>query len=91
MRHRERPRPIETSFCAGRVAQLTSRRRTAGPVGWPKPRFSRKRVFLGGGYFGHFGGFLGQQKIRGERVTLWTTFGHKILLSQTVMSLQSLS
>ena len=34
---------------------------------------------------------LGQPKKQGRCVTPWTTFGHKILLYQTVMSLQSLS
>ena len=45
----------------------------------------------GGGRFGHFFMFLGPPKKQGRCVTAWTTFGHKILLSQTAMSLQSLS
>ena len=64
MWHRERPRPIETSFRAGRVAQLTCRRQTAGQFGGPKPRFLRKRV-LGGGVFWYFWRIPGSAKKQG--------------------------
>ena len=45
----------------------------------------------GGCRFWSFFMSLGQPKKQGRCVMAWTTFGHKILLSQTVMSLQSLS
>ena len=61
----------------------------------PKAHFVQSMdVFFrtgGGCRFRHFFMFLGQPKKQGRCVTAWTTFGHKILLSQTAMSLQSLS
>ena len=68
--------------------QATSGCHTEGPLCSVHGRFFQDR---GGCRFRHFFMFLGQPKKQGRCVTAWTTFGHKILLSQTVMSLQSLS
>ena len=92
MWHRERPRPIETSFCAGRVAQLTSRRRTAGPVGWPKARFFQETCFLRGGGILAILADSWVGKKTGVTASCHGQFhGHKILVQNTATSLQSLS
>ena len=91
MWHRERPRPIETSFRAGRVAQLTCRRQTAGQFGGPKPRFFRKRVFGGGGVLAILAdSWVGKKT--GVTASCHGQFhGHRILVQKMATSLQSLS
>ena len=90
MHHHRRPRPKSSSlpvrFRNARYIWLSHRR----------PNLLSPCMFFfqdqgGGGRFAHFFMFLGPPKKQGRCVTAWTTFGHKILLSQTAMSLQSLS
>ena len=89
MHHHRRPRPKSSSlpvrFRNARYIWLSHRRPNLLS---PCMFFFRTR---GGGRFAHFFMFLGPPKKQGRCVTAWTTFGHKILLSQTAMSLQSLS
>ena len=89
MHHQRRPRPKSSSFLV---------RLSGGGHVWlshRRPILLSPRAFFqdqgGGADLAILAHSWVSKKNRGERVMLWTTFGHKILLSQTVMSLQSLS